>query len=247
MKVLMPNLPPAFSRFNPRVRFARNRLDGMPPRRAFDELALEAALRHERNRAEGTGITNGYVEAFFTNTADFTAVANTTAETSLLAGNKQPIIPATHFLQNAGRGVRIWAKGILNTTSTPTLAFQARLGATAGTSYLAGTSVGVSAAITTQAAVSNRFWELRLDLICNTQGIGTGNTILSGAGYVMSPGGFTSPFIFPLEPTTPDTATWTSTIDGAVTQFVNLSVAWSAANASNSITCKQCYVEAFGP
>lgn len=218
----------------------------MSPRQKHDELAIEHALRHERNRAEGTGITNTYVEAFFTNTGDFTAHNTSAAEVSLLGGNKQPIIPATHFFAAAGRGVRILARGTLGTTSTPTITFQIRFGATAGATYLAGTSVGVTAAITTASGVSNKFWELRYDLICTVQGIGTGNTTLSGAGYVMSPSGFASPFIYPLEPTTPDTATWTAAIDGAVTQFVNMSATWSAASASNTITCKQFVMEAFG-
>ncbi len=75
-------------------------------------------------------------------------------------------------------------------------------------------------------------------MTCRTVGTGTGNSTLSGAGYVQSPGGFASPFVYPLEPTTPDTATWTQTFDNSLTYFINLSVTWSASSASNTITCK---------
>lgn len=189
--------------------------------------------------------TGTWAELLFSNAADHTAVASTASEASLLAGtNDQPVLYAGFFLNKQGkyRAISILAKGVFSTTGTPTLIFQARLGTTSGSTYLSGTSVGVTAAITTQSGVTNKYWDLKLDLICNTPGIGTGNTTLSGAGTVYSQSGFASPFSYPLEPTTPDTATWTATIDGSLTQYVNLSVTWSASSASNTITCKQLMV-----
>jgi hypothetical protein len=189
--------------------------------------------------------TGTWTELLWVNTSDFTALASFTAEASLLAGpNDQPVIPALFFhnKQGKGRALTILARGILGATSTTTYIFQARLGTTAGPTYLSGTSVGVSATITTASGPTNVWWELRLDLVCYTPGIGTGNTTLSGSGYVMSPAGFASPYVYPLEPTTPNTATWTSTIDESLTQYLNLSVTCGNSNASNTVTCKQLLV-----
>ena len=204
-----------------------------------EEYARDVA--RERDSYAG-GFSQTFSECFFTNVADHTAVANTTAETSLFAGtNLQPTIPAEMFATingSRGKAVSLILKGLLSTTGTPTIIFQVRLGSTAGATFLSGTSVGVSAAITTASGVTSKYWELRLDLICRTPGQGTTNATIAGAGLVTSPAGFATPFVYPLEPTTPDTATWTATLDGSVTQYVNASVTWSVASASNTIVLK---------
>lgn len=208
----------------------------------IDFLALRRARQIERRLAsiQCSGLTGTWSECFFRNKGDFTAVSTTASEASLLAGqNQQPTIPALFFDQQPFRAVGFLGRGILGTTSTPTIVFQSRLGATVGSSTLSGTSCGVSAAITTASGVSNKWFEFRLDLICTVGGQGTTNATLSGAGYVASPGGFASPFVYALEPTTPDTATWTLTIDDSVTQYFNESVTWGTSSASNTITLKQ--------
>lgn len=209
----------------------------------LDFLALEHARKLQRRAhwLQNSGTTGTWSELAFINTADYSAFNTSASEGSLLAGvNEQPVIPALFFFNKQGRHrvIDIYANGILGTTSTPTIIFQYRLGTTSGSSFLSGTSVGVSAAITTASGVSNKYWESHLRLQCNTTGIGTGNTTLSGSGTVTSPGGFASPFIYALEPTTPDTATWTATIDNSITYYLNLSVTWSASSASNTITLK---------
>jgi hypothetical protein len=238
----LPAWPAAMSRVErPFAGLARPAIN---PRLLADHSARDHARATRRRNAllRNGGTTTTWSELMWVNTADYSAVNTTASEASLLGGvNDAPTIPALYFYNKQGRGraVTLIARGILGTTSTPTIIFQVRFGTTSGSSFLSGTSVAVGAAITTASGVSNKYWELRLDLVCNTPGIGTGNCTLSGAGYVMSPGGFASPFIYPLEPTTPDTATWTSTIDGSLTQYVNLSATWSASSASNTITCKQ--------
>lgn len=241
MQVMLPNWPHGqFRRFSPRAR-----LRGMTPffGLPYHDRLAEHHAREVRRRADF--IVNGggtWSECLFSNRADYNAFASSAAEGSLLAGvNQQPVIPALYFdgTKGFGRSISLLARGVLGTTGTPTVVFQVRLGTTAGSSTLTGSSVGVSAAITTASAVSNKWWELRLDLVCNTPGIGSGNCTLSGSGYVTSPGGFASPFTYPLEPTTPDTATWTQTIDASQTQYLNLSVTWGASSPSNTITCKK--------
>jgi hypothetical protein len=211
------------------------------PYRLADLYAVGEARRRRREQHRQGGLTQTYSELFSANSQDYTAFNTSSSEGSLLAGvNRQPAIPALFLssTQAFGKAFRFEASGVLGTTSTPTITFQCRLGTTLGSSFLSGTSVGVSAAITTQSGVSNKWWYLCLDLTCYVPGLGSTNCTLSGAGYVLSPAGFASPFAYPLEPTTPDTATWTSTIDGSVTQYFNLSATWSASSASNTITCK---------
>lgn len=224
--------------FAPRARV--NNITPLTP----DEAAIIRARRlHKRAHAiQCSGLTGTWSELIFSNRADYSALASFTTEASLLGGtNVQPVFPALFFdgTRAFGRTIRLLARGVLSCTGTPTYIFQVRLGTTSGSSYLSGTSVGVTAAITCASGITNKFWELGLDLVCNTPGIGSGNTTLSGAGYVSSPGGFATPFVYALEPTTPDTATWTSTIDNSATQYVNVSVTCSASSASNTITCKQ--------
>ncbi len=235
--------------FTPRAKIAGNPLDHVHPAQRADWIATEKAKRRALLDPVATGLTPTYNEAFYTNTADHSAVASTASEASLLAGtNSQPFIPSGYLAsKNAfGAGIRIRARGVLSTTGTPTIIFTVRLGETSGSSYLSGTAVGVNAAITTQSGVTNKQWELCLELICTVPAIGSGNTTLSGAGWVMSPGGFAAPYTYALQPTTPDTATWTSVLNANATQYINLSATWSASSASNTITCKQLIAEAFG-
>lgn len=185
--------------------------------------------------------TGMWAELMWTNSADYSALNSFTSEASLLGGvNDQPVIPALFFLNRLGRGrvVELIAQGVFGTTGTPTYTFQWRLGTTLGSTFLSGASVGVSKAITTNNNAAAVYWESRLTLTCYTPGLGSTNCTLSGAGYVASPAGFNAPYFYALEPTTPETATWTSTIDASATQYVNLSVTSSANSASNTLTLK---------
>lgn len=218
----------------------------LPVDRAWQEEWMAARIHDRVHANQCSGTTGTWSELMFVNKSDYTAVASSASEASLLSGggNEQPILPSLFWFNKQGglRGVSLLARGILGTTGTPTIIFRIRLGTTQGPTYLSGTAIGVTAAITTQSGVTNKFWELRLDFHCTVTGLGTGNCTLSGAGMTTSPTGFASPFSYPLEPTTPDTATWTATIDAALTQYVNLSVQWSDSSASNTITLKQLWM-----
>ncbi len=179
----------------------------------------------------------------YVNTSEFTALSSFTSEASLIAGvNQQPTALAGEWAsyEAVGRVWRIEAEGIVGSTGTPTYTFQCRLGTTQGSSDLTGSSVGVTAAITTQSGVTNQRWALTLDLVCTVAGQGSNNTTLSCTGTIVSYGGFAAPYGYDLEPTTPATATWTAaTINAASTQYFNLSVTCSASSASNTIRCKK--------
>lgn len=211
---------------------------------AVDRLYLEHARRiHRRAHAIRNSFTTGTAtELLYTNAGDFTALASFTSEASLLAGvNEQAIFQPNFFLNPSAprRAFRILARGILGTTGTPTFTFTGRLGTTSGSSFLSGTKIFESAAITTGSGVSTKLWQIQCDLQLRTPGIGTSNCTISGSGIVFSPGGFASPFAYALTPSSGESATWTATIDGALTQYLNLSVTCSASSASNTVTLKQ--------
>ena len=184
-----------------------------------------------------------WADLLYTNVADFTALASFTSEASLIAGpNQQPTFLAGTWADYAavGKVVRIEAEGILGSTATPTYTFQFRLDDTQGSADLTGASIGVTAAITTQSGVSTQWWGLQLDLTCTVAGQGANNVTLKCSGSVRSPGGLAAPYEYSLAPTTPPTGTWTAaTINGASTQYLNLSVTCSASSASNTITAKK--------
>lgn len=194
-----------------------------------------------------SALTGKWDEAIYTNRADFTAVASTASEASLLASATdptQPYIPAVFFNDGTyGKCFRVTARGVFSTTGTPTLIFKARLGTTQGSTYLSGTAIGTTGTITTASTITNAKWKLEFLMHCYTPGYGTNNCTLSGAGEVESMIGFATPFRYDIEPTTPPTGTWTATIDAALTQWLNLTVTWSASSASNTITLKNLVVE----
>ncbi len=163
---------------------------------------------------------------------------------AMAANPRQPTFYPSFFegIRASGRAFSVLARGVLGTTATPSYTFQVRLGPTVGSAQLGGTSIGVSAAIVTASGITNKWWELRLDCICTIPGQSTSNCTLSASGYVQSPGGFATPFIYPLEPTTPDTATWTNTIDGSVANYLNISVTSTASSGSNTLTLKHLLV-----
>lgn len=256
-KVMLPRWPREVP-YNPKPAARLLNFDRMPLRTdrgpcTVDDLALEHALRlarREERRQCGIGSWSECLWASvpMATSAGYTALASFTSEASLIAGSAEQPYLAPFYFDGQGaqrKTLSFLARGVLSSTGTPTYTFQVRLGSTIGSTQLGGSSLGVSAAITTASGVTNKWWELKLDIICYTPGQGSGATTLICAGYVASPGGFASPFVYALEPTTPDTATWTQTIDNSVTQYFNLSVTCSASSASNTIQCKQAYLLGF--
>ncbi len=190
-----------------------------------------------------------FADLIFSSYADHTTLSSFQSDASLLAGtNQQPGFPIGFFDRAGGvrnRSFRIKATGIVACTATPTYTFTCRIGSTVGSTYLSGTTVGASAAITCASGISNKRWELCLDLTVRTPGQGSTNCTLAGSGFVESFGGFAAPYNYTLTPGGGESATWTSTIDAAVYQWFNLSVACSANSSSNAITCKDLLVWAW--
>lgn len=190
--------------------------------------------------------TGKICEVLYVSTADCTALASFTSEASLLAGPKKQPTFAGQFWGLAGSNgtaIRIRCWGVLGTTGTPTYTWTVRSNTTQGDSNLAGTKLLESAAITTSSGVSTKIWVIEAIVSCNTYGQGTGNCTLNCAGTIRSPGGFASPFEYVMNPSSAESATHTTTIDGALTQYLNVSVTCSASSASNTVTCKGLVVE----
>jgi hypothetical protein len=194
-------------------------------------------------------MTFSCADLIFSSFADHTALSSFTSEASLLAGtNQQPRFPVGFFDRTGGvrnRSFKVRAAGVVSCTGTPTYTFTARIGGTVGSTELGGTAIAASAAITCQSGITSKIWELELDFTVRTPGQGANNCTLAGTGFIKSPAGFAAPYIYALAPSGGDSATWTSTINAAVENWLNLSVACSASSASNAITCKDLLVWAW--
>ena len=192
-----------------------------------------------------------WCQQIFANRQDCTDYASSNTRATIIAqaaNEDQAVIPANTLQERST--IRIEAGGLISCTGTPTFIFEVFLGTTSGSSFItagAGTGVvvGISAAITLQNGISNKWWRLQHDVTVTAAGIGSTGTTLSGSGWVESPGGFASPFKYALEPTTPDTATWTSSINKAATQYVNIIGTWSANSPSNKVTVKAGMLKAY--
>lgn len=150
----------------------------------------------------------------FVNNASAT-VANTTTETTITpAGVGSTTIPASFFL--AGTTVTIKASGYYGVTGSPTLVMRL-LGGSAGATEWATT--------TNSPTGTNAGWLCELNLICRTAG-GSGTIFIQG-WLVINNGTTTATFV----------NTAAETVDTTVANALSLVADWSAASASNTITC----------
>lgn len=172
-------------------------------------------------------------ETLFWATADATPVANTTTETVIFPDFT---IPANYMAD--GRGLELHLQGKFSTTTgPPTLRFRLRWGG------VAGTLLADSGTITTIASVTNAAFWIRMLIQTRANG-STGSlfafgdvnlygavapTVGSATGApgtaVMTAGGVTAPAAVTAN-LTADTA-------------LSITVAWSAASASNTLTGMQ--------
>lgn len=192
---------------------------------------------------EGASLQSGTItDLIFANPSDGTALASSTAETSLMTGftgSVQPELVAGFFGQSGptNKSVLLQAMGVMGSTATPTLTMFVRWGTAAAS--LAGTPIGQSAAMN-GANNANAFWFAELLVKRTIPGIGTGAATLVASGYFQS-GGVASPFFYSLTPSASATG-WTFTQDDSQSQFINVSAQWSANSASNTIQVKQLVV-----
>ncbi len=150
----------------------------------------------------------------FVNNASAT-VANTGTETTITpAGVGSTTLPASFFL--AGTTVTIKASGYYGVTGSPVLVMRL-LGGSAGTTEWGTT--------TNSPTGTNAGWSSELNLICRTAG--ASGTVFIQGWLMINNGTTTAMFV----------NTATETVDTTVANVLSLVADWSAASASNTITC----------
>lgn len=187
-------------------------------------------------------LTGTNTELIYASTAAFPAKNTFTSEVTINANSPtvvQAHIPPDFWLptnNQPGRGIRIVARGILSSTTTPTYTFTVRTGTAANTTsaIILGT-----AALTTGSTVTNQYWELQGDVVLTTIAAAGTNSTVQGIGYVLSPGLATT--INPAYGGAASPGT-VATVDTSITNYINLNVTCSASSASNSITVNQLLV-----
>lgn len=167
-----------------------------------------------------------FPEIFTSSGEDGSALTNTTTATSLIPAARKIILPVPYFDQ-VGQDLKIRASGRISTaaSSPGTFTFDVRFGSTV---VFNG---GASPALATSQ--TNATWVLEISLKCRV--IGASATVLGTGVLVSAALGATTPIM--LLPATAPAAG--NTFDATSPQTLDLFGTWSAANASNSITCHQ--------
>lgn len=146
-------------------------------------------------------------------------VANTTTETAVATIT----IPANDAV--TGAVYRIKALGLGSVTGTPTMTYRARLGG------VAGTQLASSGAVTSSSGITNHTWETDLYFVCLSTGAsGTSRGILCVREALSVAG--SAPFTV----INRQDGTASVTFDTTVSKDLVITVQWSAASASNTIT-----------
>jgi hypothetical protein len=148
-------------------------------------------------------------------------VANTVTETILASCT----IPASDMV--VGADYRITAWGIASVTGTPTITFNARIGG------VAGGKLGGSGARTAQSGAATRPWKVELQFTClstGTTGTTFGNVVTSE--IISVSGGFPGPAAVIMDGSS------AVTVNTTVSQVLCITAVWSAASASNTVTCE---------
>lgn len=152
------------------------------------------------------------------------ALANSNTQTSVLNGQAKWTMPA-QWLEFVGQKFRVRAAGVMSTAASApgTFTWSLMFGSIA---VYAG---GASGTLATSA--SNLPWQLEIDIIVRSVGSGTGATV-EGNGKFMTAALSSSTPIQLLACPGPLTG-----FDNTVATVVDLQGAWSAASASNTLTC----------
>jgi hypothetical protein len=182
-------------------------------------------------------ITGSVVELIYANTASGAAQNTFTSERTLFTTaemGERPVIPPYYFAPNAGvaGGIRIYAAGILSTTSAPTFTWTIRLGSNGSTT--AAIALG-SAALTAATTVTNVGWELEGTIIMRTLLTAGASSTIQGRGTIWGFSSLASPFGASLYANAAQPGT-VATFDPSITNYVNVNIACGTSSSSNAIT-----------
>jgi hypothetical protein len=171
-------------------------------------------------------MSDGFLESFVSSGEDGTALSNTTTPTSIIPVARKITLPSGYF-SRVGRQLIIRAGGRISTAAaTPgTLTFSVRLGST--------TVFDGGASGTLALSASNLTWLLELVLTCRA--LGSSATLLGiGRLHTAALSATVPQMLLPASAPAAGTA-----FDSTSSHTLDLFAAWSAASASNSITCHQ--------
>lgn len=163
-------------------------------------------------------------------TADGTAIANTTTETSIYP---DITIPANTMAD--GRILRVTLYGKYSTTGAPTLTFRARWGA-AGS----GTVLAATGAMVTGSAVSNAMF--KIELLLQTRTNGSSGTLLAfldariGEDATSTVGSATNASASDFGSSAGVSAPAAATVSLIADTALSISAQWGTASASNTLT-----------
>lgn len=160
-----------------------------------------------------------WTETLVTAEGDGTALANSTAATSILPTGAVFTLPANFF--DIGRRIEVEAAGRISTTGTPTILFSV---------YLAGATFCASQAITTGSGITNLTWRLRMAITCRAIGSGTSANAMF-TGELLGVSSATGLTMIPASAPAVSSG-FNSTISNAVDFYAT----WGTASASNTIT-----------
>lgn len=183
--------------------------------------------------------TQGWQETLITAQVDGTALASSTAATSLLPPAARYALPS-NFFAVIGKRIRITARGRISTvvTTPGTLTLDIRLGTTV---VFNGGAMNLNV-----TAQTNASWLFEAELLCRSIGASTTATLIGVGSFTsraiigsaaVAAGGVT---VTPLPDTAPAVGTG---FDSTVTNYVDLFGTWSVSNAANSIQVHQYSLE----
>lgn len=175
-------------------------------------------------------------ELLWWETADGTAIANTTTETIIFPDKT---IPANLLADGKVLSLYAWGK-FSTTTGPPTLRFRLRWGG------VAGTVLADSGTITTIASVTNAMFGIFLQLICRVNGssgalLVMGQATLYGAVAPTVGSATGAPAIAAMGSAGITAPAAVGSLDLTANAALSLSAAWSAASASNTLTGMKYY------
>ncbi len=182
-------------------------------------------------------ITTGACELGYQSIGPGTQLDTFTTEDSLIKTLAPPYIPPNYFSNpsDQSRKIRVVAKGRAGTTGTPTMIWTLRL--LTSTTFAAGGGIGFStAAITLGNGITLGPWELDVEIVMRTLGVGAASTIevmgfLKGGTILAAGGG-----IYSLPAA--NVAFTSSSFDASVTNYIFLSATCGTSSGSNLIKCE---------
>lgn len=159
--------------------------------------------------------------------ASHTAVANTTTRTNLWS----PALwtPIGAYDLRSGKAYILRCGGVVSTTGTPTLTFNPTFGQSGTPS--SNLALGASPAVAMGNNMAGLPWSAEFVFGVRQLGIAASGCSATGNGYVLISDGTKTPFYCM-------GGTVVTTADHTTAQGLCLDVTWSAASASNTITCQ---------